>query len=415
MKAFIPSLLALALLAAPASAQMPDVSQMSGAPLPAADLPDRTISVRVVRGGLEQNMAGQPVELHAGHAAGQTFHAVTDDSGRAQFAEVPAGRVVHVVTTVDGQQIQSKDFPVPDSGGVRVILVAPGGAGAAAGATPMPPAEPGTVSLGGQSRFVIELTEDALEVYYLLEVVNAERAPIATEPLVFELPAGARNTTILEGSSPLATAEGARVTVTGPFPPGRTIVNVAYQLPYESGRHAFAQRLPAALGHTSVVVRKLGAMAFHSPQVQSQREMPVEGQTYVAGSGPGLPAGSTIEFEVTGLPHHASWPRMMALALAAFVLGMGAWLAVAPGQGAAARVHQLEARRDQLLGELVTLEAQHAQGRVDEVRYASRREDLVTHLERVYHDLDETGEPPSPEAAGQPTEPLARPRVRAAH
>jgi hypothetical protein len=414
MKAFIPSLLALALLAAPASAQMPDVSQMSGAPLPTADLPDRTVSVRVVRGGLDQNVAGQPVELHAGHAAGSTFHAVTDDTGRAQFSDLPAGRTVHVVTTIDGQQIQSQDFAVPATGGVRVILVGPGGAAGAASAASSLPAEPGTVAIGGQSRFVVELAEQALEMYYLLEIVNAEGAPVATEPLVFELPVGARAVTLLDGTSPQAVAEGARITVRGPFQPGRTTVNLAYQLPYEAGRYSFSQRLPATLSHTSIVVRKVGAMEFHSPQVQGHRDMPVEGQTYIIGNGPGLPAGSAIEFQLAGLPHHSGLPRLAALVLAALVLGVGVWLAAAPGASVAAMVQQLESRREQLLGELVTLETQHAHGRIAEPRYARRREELIGHLERVYADLEEAGEPPTPDATGLPAESLARPRVRAA-
>jgi hypothetical protein len=413
MKAFFPSLLALAIFAAPAAAQMPDVSQMSGAPLPTADLPDRTISVRVVRGGLDQNVAGQPVEIHAGHQAGQTFHAVTDEAGRAQFTDLPAGRVVHAVTTIDGRQIQSQDFPVPSTGGVRVILVAPDGAGSAAAATALP-AEPGTVTIGGQSRFVVELAEEALEVYYLFEIVNAESAPVATEPLVFELPAGARATTILEGSSPQATADGARVTVTGPFQPGRTMVQLAYHLPYESSRYAFSQPLPVALGETSIVVRKLGDMEFHSPQVQGHREMPVEGQTYIMAGGPGLPAGAALEFQLAGLPHHSSLPRLIALVLAAVVIGAGVWLAMAPGHGAAATVRQLAARREQLLGELVKLEAQHAHGRLDEPRYSIRKQVVIGHLERLYADLEEAGQQPSDQGTGQPQEALARPRVRAA-
>ena len=46
--------------------QMPDPKQMSGIPRPVTDLPDRAISVRVIRGSLSNNIANQPVELRVG-------------------------------------------------------------------------------------------------------------------------------------------------------------------------------------------------------------------------------------------------------------------------------------------------------------------------------------------------------------
>jgi len=58
-------ILAIVLLAAPALAQvaMPDPSAMAGTPLPAPELPDATVTVRVVREQMGNNISGQTVTL----------------------------------------------------------------------------------------------------------------------------------------------------------------------------------------------------------------------------------------------------------------------------------------------------------------------------------------------------------------
>src|SRR5262245_50368899 len=46
--------------------QMPDPKQMSGIPRPVDDLPSGSVSVRLIRGELSNNIANHPVELHIG-------------------------------------------------------------------------------------------------------------------------------------------------------------------------------------------------------------------------------------------------------------------------------------------------------------------------------------------------------------
>src|SRR3954466_4573894 len=68
--------------------QMPDPKQMAGIPRPVTDLPDGSISVRLIRGQLSNNIASHLVELH--FANGRVLKVNTDDAGRAQFDKVPA-------------------------------------------------------------------------------------------------------------------------------------------------------------------------------------------------------------------------------------------------------------------------------------------------------------------------------------
>jgi hypothetical protein len=381
---------ALTLSAGNARAQMPSAAQMAGVPLPATDVPNGTVVVRLVRGDLSNNMVGHPVELHGG--AG-TLRATTDQGGRAQFAGVPAGTSVHAVAVVDGQTLESQSFSMQGQGGVRVVLVAavtsaPGEASRTepAGTTP------GEVMLSGQSQFVVELNDDVLEVFYLLQIVNGSGAPVRREPLVFNLPAEAVGASVLEGSSSQARTEGPRLIVSGPFGPGVTAAQVGYTLPYTSSAVTIEQELPVRLESLSLVVSKVGTMHVESAQLASHGDMPSDGRTFIVGSGPAIGAGERLRFTMTGLPRRATWPRWTALALGAVILAAGAWASIAIGgraTAAAERCRLLQDRRDRLFADLVRIEQEHRAGDLDDQRYATRRRELVAQLERIYGELDQ--------------------------
>ena len=101
--------------------------------------------------------------------------------------------------------------------------------------------------LSAGSQFVAELDDDKLTIYYLLQIANNARVPVQPKaPLVFELPPDASGAAVLDGSSPLATVSGRRLTINGPFPPGMTGVQAAYSLPYSGDTVTITQPLPAA-------------------------------------------------------------------------------------------------------------------------------------------------------------------------
>jgi len=50
--------------AQPGGFAMPDPKEMSGIPRPVDDLPNGTVSVRLIRGSLSNNLTGHAVELH---------------------------------------------------------------------------------------------------------------------------------------------------------------------------------------------------------------------------------------------------------------------------------------------------------------------------------------------------------------
>jgi hypothetical protein len=372
----------------------PDVRQMSGLPLPVGDVPPGTVTVRVIKGSLANPLAGQTVELLG---LPTPVKATTSDTGRAEFTNVSIGARLKAVAVVGTERLESQEFQVPPTGGIRVMLVATDPElekqAAQDRKLAQQPAQPGSVVLGDQSRFVFEFNDDGLSVFNILQVLNTAKTPVQpAEPLVFLLPDAAEGAALLEGSSPQASLAAKQVTVTGPFAPGMTLVQFAYSLEYSGGTLRVEQRLPVAMTRLTVLAQKIGATHLTSPQMADHREMTAEGQTYIVGEGPALKAGDVVTFDFTGLPHAPTWPRNLALGAALLILAAGAW-AGARGPVASPvrenRRRKLEGRRDRLFGELTTLEEQYRTGRIETERYAAQRRELVNALERVYAELDE--------------------------
>jgi len=392
---FLCSFLCALVCASEASAQfaMPDAKEMSGIPRPVEDLPNGAVSVRLIRGSLSNNIVNHPVKLLAG---GKEFTVNTDESGRAQFNEVPPGSTVKTVADVDGEHLESREFPAPTRGGIRLMLVATDKSKPAA---PANPPVSGTVAIGNQSRIVVQPNDENVEFYYLLDVSNTNTNPvIPTTPFVIELPRKASGTTIMEGSSAQAKVKGSSVVLEGPIPSGHTFVQVAYMLSGEGGTIDIAQKFPASIESLAVVVKKVGDTTLSSPQIKDVREMPADNDTFIAGQGGELKAGQPLVLTISGFPHHSSAPRTIALVLAIAIAAIGCWAASRPiddGAAAAAR-KRLIARREKLFADLVRLEHDRRNGRVDDRRYAARREELVSALEQVYGALDSHDAGPGP-------------------
>ena len=123
------------------------------------------------------------------------------------------------------------------------------------------------MEFGGESRIILEFQDDNLQVFYLLDIVNAARTPIQTDgPLIVELPSGAAGAGMLDGSSPLATVRGDHVVITGPFPPGTTQVQIGFAMPYGGANLTITQRFPVALACILAAIEKVGDVHLTSAQ-----------------------------------------------------------------------------------------------------------------------------------------------------
>ena len=315
-----------------AQTAMPGAREMSGVPLPVADVPAGSVVIRVIRGSFDNNIQGATVEFTI-DGASRTL--TTDAEGRVQVDGLPEGSRVRAVTVVDGETLETQEVVVGSSG-VRIMLVATDPEAAARAAEDdrlaAEPAVRGLVVLGQESRVVAEMSDDALFIFYILDVYNAGRVPVDIGgALIFDLPREARGTAVLQGSSPQATANGARITVTGPFAPGITPVQAVYEMPYGAGTVRIEQVWPAVLQQTTVLVQQIGGLTLESAQLDSIQQIDDRGQPLLLGTGGAIPAGQALTFEVSGLPFHPRWPRNLALVLAGCIMAMGIWAAFFTG------------------------------------------------------------------------------------
>jgi hypothetical protein len=376
---------------------MPDPKQMSGIPRPVSDLPDGSISVRLIRGALSNNITDHPVQLAVGD---KTLTTKTDENGRAQFDKVAPGAAVKASADVDGEHLESQEFSAPPQGGIRLMLVA---TDPTKKANPAAPPIPGQVVISNDSRIVFEPGDEVVTVYYLLNIVNSAPAPVSPPSVfMFDVPKEAIGTTLMEGSTKQASVQTPRVRIEGPFAPGVTPLQIGFELPAKSGGVAINQKFPADFEHLAVVVKKVGEAVLTSAQITRQQEFPVAEGSYIAATGGKIAAGQLIAIEVSGLPHHSSVPSSIALALAVMIVVGGVWASTRArfGDDTAARAAErkkLLARRDKLFNDLVRLEHDRRSGRADERRYATRREEIVAALEHVFGALD--GDEPGPDPA----------------
>jgi hypothetical protein len=113
---------------AQAQPMMVDPSKMSGIPRPDPQVPAGTITVRLIRGQLANNLPGIEVQLVDGSGAIKT--AKSDESGRATFSGLGGGPFTARASDGNGNELSSQPIELPPTMGVRVMLVFPLGAGA---------------------------------------------------------------------------------------------------------------------------------------------------------------------------------------------------------------------------------------------------------------------------------------------
>jgi hypothetical protein len=239
-----------------------------------------------------------------------------------------------------------------------------------------------------------------LQVFYVLDILNNARSRVDLGgPLIIDLPSGAAGANVLEGSSPNATVSGDRVTITGPFAPGSTSVQIAFQLQYDRANLTVQQTWPAAMEQLTVAIEKVGPISMSSPQFSTVGEIRAEnGTPFLLASGPALAAGATLNVQLTDLPVHSTTPRYVALGLALVIIVVGAWFAFGYRAQTGETRRRLMQRREKLISELASLRQRTGDGSTTRDiagKGASsddaRRQRLVAELEQIYGQLDDVG------------------------
>ena len=256
----------------------------------------------------------------------------------------------------------------------------------------------GTVVFGGDTRLLMQFRDDALQVFYVLDIVNNARNRVDIGgPLIIDLPSSAAGAGTLEGSSPSATVNGNRLTIVGPFAPGTT--SVAGRLSAcatTRSKLTFEQKWPAALQQVTVGVQKVGNLTVSSPQFLQTRDLSTDdGVVFLIGSGVGSP-GRRHAHRQSGQPADPQPDAALRRP------GAGGWsrrprrLAqrVRYASSGAMTVAALTSRRDALMRELEDLEKRRRAGTIGGERYTTRRQRLISDLEQIYGELEDADQGP---------------------
>ena len=250
---------------------------------------------------------------------------------------------------------------------------------------------------GGNTRVLMQFSDDSLEVYYILEIVNSARARVDIGGAARHRHCrGARRArTALEGSSPPATRHRARDHITGRFAPGTTLVQVAFRMPYSGDRADVAAGLAGRACSRSPSASRRSATS-RSRRRSSRRCSDVTRRRRLvtcSAPAPALRPAARSTSTISNLPLHSPVPRYVALGLAG--CSPARRLARRPAQRP--RRHPPDARaapRQLLAPARRKLESKRRAGTVDPRAITRRRQRLDGELERIYGELDEASTGP---------------------
>jgi hypothetical protein len=152
-----------------------------------------------------------------------------------------------------------------------------------------------------------------------------------------------------------------------------------------------SQQWPAAFEQLFVAAEKVGNLQISSPQFSQQQEANAGGAPFLMATGGRINAGDSLSLTLTGLPHRSTMVRDVGVVVGILILVVGFWAALSGPRARNTRIEELKRRKDKLFADLVALEDDHRHQRVDDRRYASRRQTLVSQLERVMGELDRGG------------------------
>ena len=177
--------------------------------------------------------------------------------------------------------------------------------------------QPGNVALGDQTRIIVDHADSAMQIYYILDIQNTAPAPVqpAVGQSCWTCRPGAESPTVLAGA-PKAVARGDRVTVSGPFAPGQTPVEVAYRLQVrlrERDVRAKDAAGGAKPGRVDEEGRRHVARRHHS--CQTCRSANSKGSATSWRRAPRFQPAGHCRLTISGLPHHSAVPRRIALAI----------------------------------------------------------------------------------------------------
>jgi hypothetical protein len=418
-----------------------DVIGSVGDAIPQGDLAAGAVSVTVAHEGQRVTpMPGVSVELVAMAAAqGEpALQLVTDAQGGATFTGLAPGSQHRAVIDVFGKRIESAPFTVPAAGGLRLSaavstrVISSGDvrfAGVAPGKlyyveaqfegrlqrTPPFHTLPGRgaeISLILHSRPLLSFhingwIDDAFMGFSgQVSIFNTSSMPWnpGREGIVIPLPKGFIGGRVDEEMATQVKLDPDRGLLwRGVLPPGNVQFVSGFSLPVQDGKVQFAQDLPFGVFNSSLVMLKNPGMQLIGlpPGVRAFDAKARNGRDMYVINNINIPEGQSMVFTIAGLPHVPASQRYTRWLVGGLVVVLLAWAmtiifihrpreALVMGGKAADKGggRKLAREREELLDQLVDLEAKKKRGEVTGEAYERARGRLKKQLESVYAELE---------------------------
>lgn len=397
----------------------PDPSRVQAEPQFAADpaLPAGTLDVAIVGGPGQTEEPLKDVELRVIAASSNDpasgLASVTGADGTVRMA-LKAQEPQKVLVTINGRQLVSPPIDLAKSGGKltirahwedsgrpQALIDVPAGSGQVVYAEcvfhnkhyrSMP-----VQLLGGTGtkvtvfvyprtlfRFQLdaEVEDELFAVRGRFEVTNYSWAPYRGGPdgLIVPLPHGFKGAIVAETDQPeVSVSPGEGFRIIRPIPPGGRTFHGAFSLPIDSGTTAWSLDLPMGTFESELVIRQTPGMTVHTQgKMQGETRTVPQGTFYIL-SPITIMEPRSIAMTIDGLPSRPAWRKWVqgiVGVLVVCVILAGVALALTGRRRAEDAESAVEARRRQLLDELVELERTGANPK--------RREQLLGELERLW-------------------------------
>ncbi|MEQ8274522.1 MAG: hypothetical protein RMA76_45500 [Deltaproteobacteria bacterium] len=191
-----------------------------------------------------------------------------------------------------------------------------------------------------------------------------------------------------------AEADSSAVYATSGMGEGAKSVAFAYLTDTSGTGLTVRRRIPVNVTKGTLIFPLIDGLSVASNHPLNERTADMNGRRFLIYDIANIPAGLDLELTVSGLPSHSRNPRLIAGALAIFVLVWMAWALVEGKKkrgevvlGALSPV----ARRDRIVKAIELLERDFDNDVIKEKRYRRRHEELMAELAAVLREIDLAG------------------------
>jgi hypothetical protein len=287
-----------------------------------------------------------------------------EDFGRPEaMLDAAPARTVYAEYSVGAQRYRSMPFQTLEKTGSKVTVYA-------------------VPRIQFQFQLESDVEDELLAVRGRFVVVNNSWAPYRAGPdgMVIALPRGFKGAVVADtDQNEVSVAQGEGFRIIRPIPPEGRQFHAGLSLPVERGTVHWQLDLPMGAFGSSLAVKQVPGMTVHTPPGTESETRPTPQGPYTLVGPFSIAANQSMVMTVEGLPSRPAWrwwlQLIVGLLVVAVMLG-GVVLALLARRQPQVESGKPDARRQQLLDELVELERSTGDPR--------RREQLLEELERLW-------------------------------